>query len=73
MKILPVLVSGFWVCVLAVSCSSPTTSTTPKTTPPGNNPNVFPFTVAASVDSNAYSAGATMTITDLDPNYMVVV
>ena len=65
MKIFSAIIAAFSVCVLVVSCSHPTT------TPPPN-PSSGPFTMAASVDGNAYSAGASMTVNHIATNYYVV-
>ena len=67
MKILSAIAAALLVSVLVVSCSHPTT------TNPGTPPSSGRFTVAASVDGVAYSAGATMTVTQIPPNYWVVV
>jgi hypothetical protein len=51
---------------LSLSCNKNT-----STNPPANNPSDFPFTVTATINGSQYSAGATMTITEIVTNYMV--
>jgi hypothetical protein len=56
MKILSAIAAALFVCMIVVSCSSPTTTT------PGPNPGGNAFTVTANIDGTPYSAGALMTI-----------
>jgi hypothetical protein len=65
MKIFPAIFAAFSACVLAVSCSHPTTP------PPGPSPTSGAFTVTANIDGTPYSAGASMTIAPIPPNNLV--
>jgi hypothetical protein len=66
MKIFSAIAAAFSVCVLVVSCSHPTTPP-----PPGNNPSDYPFTLTATIDGNAFSAGASMIVTPIGTDYYV--